>query len=104
MWEILTTTLFITFPAQHAKPMCLEGRQATLETTCQIKGQLLAHRVTNSICLHFKEEVKNVVLSVTPAMRYEGIQSNFAFRDFTPEDLKKEAEALISVSQDHFNN
>ena len=32
-------------------------------------------------------------------MRYEGIQSNFAFRDFTPENLKKEAEALISVSQ-----
>ena len=31
-------------------------------------------------------------------MRYEGIQSNFAFRDFTPENLKKEAEALISVS------
>ena len=35
-------------------------------------------------------------------MRYEGIQSNFAFKDFTPENLKKEAEALISVSQDHF--
>ena len=31
-------------------------------------------------------------------MRYEGIQSNFAFKDFTPENLKKEAEALISVS------
>jgi Zn-dependent oligopeptidase len=29
-------------------------------------------------------------------MRYEGIQSNFAFKDFTPENLKKEAEALIS--------
>ena len=37
-------------------------------------------------------------VSVTANMRYEGIQSNFAFRDFTPENLKKEAEALISVS------
>ena len=36
-------------------------------------------------------------------MRYEGIQSNFAFKDFTPENLKKEAEALISVSLDLWN-
>ena len=39
-------------------------------------------------------------VSVTANMRYEGIQSNFAFKDFTPENLKKEAEALISVSLD----
>ena len=41
-----------------------------------------------------------IFVSVTTNMRYEGIQSNFAFKDFTPENLKKEAEALISVSLD----
>ena len=37
MCKILTSLLF-AFPTHNAKPMCSEGRQATLETTCQIKG------------------------------------------------------------------
>lgn len=36
-------------------------------------------------------------------MRYEGIQSNFAFRDFTPDNLKKEADALISDAKEVYD-